>query len=304
MREKTAFRVVIVFLVILAISFIFFTLRVKAQDDLILNLEERLVTQNVPLDSIVVRSRFPFVIDMRLRMINEAGNILTEDTWYLDLTHREASISHRYGINLDGYYISYVSESGKVFEGTYIGLFPDSKARQPFISDPNKLDNVKTKELLLETLNFGKMTIDKFEVTTGAGSRDDVQTINIELSVPDIQTGAEGIPKLVASIRSHLWTINENYDSTQIAICRVLVVDAAGKELFNYTNDLELGHVRWTSGDQAIENMFSGPLPEVAPSSTQKPVMYPTPSPTSDEEIPESPPFRTHTPTPTNEPYP
>ena len=121
-RKKIILRAVIFTLLIVIVASAFFTLRVIAQDDLVSDLEQRFLALDIPLDSIVIRSRQPFVVEIKLRMMNEAGDRLTGDTWHLDLVKHEASISHRYGINLHGYYISYVSKNGKEFRSTYFGI--------------------------------------------------------------------------------------------------------------------------------------------------------------------------------------
>lgn len=180
-NRKNILRIYIIIVVLIIATFSFFVMRTQAQDDIITDLSANLEALNVPLDAILIRSRNPFIVEIRLNMINEAGDSLTEDVWFIDLTNHEASTYRKSGIYLDGYYIALVSDSGKVFEYSYTGIHPDSPARVPFISDIAKLDGKQSEELLMDELDFGGMSVDELDVSLGAGSRLDVQTLTIRI---------------------------------------------------------------------------------------------------------------------------
>jgi len=263
-------KIVILFFCFIVLMFTaIFVIRVRAQNDIISELNDRLVEQKVPVKSVVVQSRIPFQIEITIQP-SAAKGISSDETWITHLAYREASLSHRYGLYLDAFILVFLNEKGEIIGWEQTFLYPEDPSRQPFPSDATKLNNEKTEELMMESLNFYGMTLDELNASTGAGSRDDVQTLVIRLSVQDIDTANKAIPGFMGSILSQLERINAESEASKIAILRIWVVDGTGQVLLKYIYDLEVGRHIIKVADGITADLY--PQPPVIEVQTPTPI--------------------------------
>ena len=258
----------------------FLVVRASVQNDMVTDLNERLTQQGVPVQSITVQSRIPFQIEIVLETFSDATRITPEDSWHKHLAFREAALSYRFGFRLHSFTLVLVNAQGETVDWDQTYLHPESPSQQPFLSDPSKLDNDATEQLVLEQLDFYGTTVDELKVSTGAGVRNDVQTLEIRLSAPDLLAANKAIPGFMASLFSLLYDINDESEATQIAICRVWIVDDTDQILLRYLYDLEVGRHTWGIADGVTKDWFPHPEPEHTTfTPTAVPPAYPPPSP-------------------------
>jgi hypothetical protein len=253
-------------------------LKVKSKNDLISELRARLVQSGVPVRSITVDSRIPFQITIILQSTGAGDRRTEDDVWNEHLAIRESSLAHKFGLNLDGFTLVLINQQGETIDWSQIGpgsLNPQSLAYRQFSSGTKELDNQATEALLREQLDFRGMAVDELTVTTGVGSELDVQSVSIRLSTLNLQTANPAIPAIIGSLKNGLNKVNQESDYSQVAICRLWILDSSGNILLSYNYDLELGSEWWGMAPGITQDWF--PHPIETPAKTSTPHSYPTP---------------------------
>ena len=253
-------------------------MEVKAQEDLVTELNTRLTQLGVPVKDVSIDSRVPFQITIILQSSTTADHRTDEDALNEYLAYREAYLAHKFGLTLDSFAISLVNVNGDVigWEQRFLTL----RYTNPDFSAPKNLDNQATESLLREQLDFQGLQIDELTVTTGAGSEQDVQTVSIRLTASSLQAANAAIPGMIGTLISHLSKINRESDVSLIAVCRLWVTDNNGDILLSYLYDLELGLQQWGMAPGVTDDWFPHPVetyspPPVLPTLT--PPSYPLP---------------------------
>jgi len=265
-------------LILILIFSVLSVMAVKAQEDLVTELNTRLTQLGVPVIDMSIDSRVPFQITILLQSSTTADHRTDEDALNEYLAYREAYLSHKFGLDLDSFIISLVNVNGDVihWEQRFLTL----RYTNPDFSAPKNMDNQATETLLREQLDFQGLQIDELTVTTGAGSEQDVQTVSIRLTASSLQAANAAIPGLIGTLISNLSKINQESDIALIAVCRLWVIDKNGDILLSYLYDLELGMQRWGMAPGVTQDWFPHPVetyspPPVLPTLT--PPSYPSP---------------------------
>ncbi len=269
-------------LLVLALIILLFStvlvVEVRAQEDLVVELTTRLSQLGVPVKSITIDNRIPFQITITL--LSTGDKKTDDDMWNKHIVEREASLAHKFGLNLDSFTLILVSQQGETLDWSQIFLNPEyTFAYRQFSAGDKNLDNQKTEALLRQQLDFKGMTVDELQVTTGAGSEQDVQSLSIRLSTPNLQTANRAISAIIGSLKNRLNKVNQESDYSLIAICRLWILDSNGNVLLDYLNDLELGSETWGMAQGVTEGWFPHPLETRSPTPepTSTPPGYPPP---------------------------
>ncbi|MFZ2095111.1 MAG: hypothetical protein WAV05_00605 [Anaerolineales bacterium] len=272
---KKTWLIIPVIIVLLISAFV--VLEVRAQEELVNELTTRLDQLGVPVKSITIDDRIPFKITITILSIADNTD---NDMWNKHMAKREASLAHKFGLNLESFILIMVSPQGDILDWSQIFLNQQySYAYRQFSSGNKNLDNITTKSILNQQLNFKGMTVDELQVTTGAGSEQDVQTVLIRLSASNIQTANQAIPGLIGSLKAELNKVNQESDYSMIAICRLWILDTNGDVLLDYLYDLEMGSETWGLAPGITDSWFPHPLETIAPTfePTVTPPGYPPP---------------------------
>ncbi len=256
-------------------------LEVWAQEDLVTELNHRFIQLGVPVKDVVVANRLPFQITIILQSNTTGDQRTAEDASNEYLAEREATLAHKFGLNLDSFIITLVNKQGKEINWSEIFLDPRyiNKIRQ-FSSANKHLDNQATETLLKDQLDFQGLAVDELTVTTGVGSEQDVQSVSIRLSAPSLEATNRAIPDLIGSLMNRLKKINRESDSTLVAVCRLWILDSTGNILLSYLYDLELESQTWGMAPGVTNDWFPHPegMPTIAPIlPTATPASYPPP---------------------------
>ncbi len=254
---------------------------VRAQEDLVTELDRRLAQLEVPVKSIIVDSRLPFQITITLQSTTSEDHRTEEDAWNEYLAEREATLAHKFGLNLDNFILILINQQGETINWSQIYLDPQyTYAYRQFSSGNKNLDNQATETLLREQLDFEGLIVDELTVTSGAGTEQDVQSVSIRLSAPSLQAANRAIPDLVWSLMNQLKKINQESDYSLIAVYRLWITDNNGNVLLSYLNDLELGSQMWGTAPGVTKDWFPHPPESPTPTPirpTATPPSYPPP---------------------------
>jgi hypothetical protein len=257
-------------------------MEVRAQEDLISELGSRLTQLGISVKSITIDTRLPFEISITLQSSTSGDHRTEEDAWNEFLAEREAILAHKFGLNLYSFTLILVNQEGKTLDWSKTGLDPHvySRAYTQFNPGNKHLDNQATASLAEQQLDFKGMTVDKIKVTTGAGSDQSVQTLSIWLSTKDLQTANRAIPGIIMdTIIVELDKINQESETSLIAICRLWVADENGNNLLSYAYDVQLGRQTWGMAPGVTTDWFPHPAPTwfPSPTPTSTPPGYPPP---------------------------
>ncbi len=269
---------IIGFIIILLLIFSVF--RVKAQGDLVNELDARLIQLSVPIKSITLDSRIPFQITIVLQSNSLNEQRTNEDAANEYLTEREAMLAHKFGLSLESYVLILINSKGDTIDWAQQFINNQYTYFNPqFLSTSKKLNNQATKTFLIENLDFKGLILDELKVTTGVGSEKNVQTLSIRLLSQDIQTANNIIPDLIGSLIEGLNKVNQESDYSMVALFRLWIVDKTGIILLDYIYDFELGKQTWGMAPGVTTDWFPQPMPTWFPSPTPSttPPGYPPP---------------------------
>jgi len=103
--------------------------------------------------------------------------------------------------------------------------------------------------------------------------------VSIRLIASSLVATNRAIPDLFASFNQDLERINQESDYAMVAILRLWILDENGNELFDYTNDVQLGTQTWSLAPGVTTDGFPQPAPTWFPAVTAAvtPPVYPPP---------------------------
>jgi hypothetical protein len=111
--------------------------------------------------------------------------------------------------------------------------------------------------------------------------------VSIRLSTLNLQTANPAIPAIIGSLKNGLNKVNQESDYSQVAICRLWILDSSGNILLSYNYDLELGSEWWGMAPGITQDWF--PHPIETPAKTSTPHSYPVPQVTIIPTAPSTP---------------
>ncbi len=287
--KKSSAKFWIVFLILLVLIITTLSvMEVRAQTDLISQLETRLEQSGVQVKSITVDNRMPFQIAIVLQSATSGDHGTDQDVWNELMTEREAALAHKFGLHLDRLTLILVNQEGFTLTSMTRSMNPRDNplAYRPFSPNNKRMDDQATAQLIRQLLNFNGITVDQLSVTTGVGSEPDVQSVSIRLIASSLEAANRAIPDLFVSFNQDLERINQESAFSMVAIVRLWIVDENGNELFEYTYDVQLGTQTWGLAPgvttdwfpQPAPTWFPSPTPSITPIPTVTPPGYPPPN--------------------------
>ena len=137
----------------------------------------------------------------------------------------------------------------------------------------------RAEQIVADNLQLAGLKLDELAVTPEDSLGGNGQILLIQVSGKDLADVNGSLPKFLDSFFQLLDTINAQH-GTNIVLCHLRVLDAAGDALLDYVRDLEGGSTQWT----AAEGLYSDwvPKPALAPTAGMPPTPvknnYPPPS--------------------------
>lgn len=258
-RIVRTFIIVIGLTVAIGVSLVFVFSRANAQDDIVSDLVTRLKEQGVPVKSAEITSRIPFRVKFVLQSASESQVVAPNDPLFEHAVQREVTLAHRRNnTRFNTVKVVIVNKQGKTI---YRSDVPVRTIGEEAFS-PSELDDVATAELIRKEITLYGMSLEELEVSSNAHR---IQTVNVDLSVPDIQTANKAIPKVMPDLGMGLKELNVERGA-QIAICRVNLIDAEGHLLLKYIADLQLSQEKWWQAEALTREWFPHPHPAPEPS--------------------------------------
>ncbi len=259
---------------VLLAAMAFFAVETNAQNQSVEVLAQRLKQQGVPVRDVVVVSRVPFQIRITLQSASTDKTLTLDDTWFMQLSRREATLAFRIGLGVSSYELTVLNSKGDTIASEQKFLYPSDQSQQLIVPGQSKVDNTTTKKLITDRLKLAGMSLDKIEVISDTLSAGTGQILLIQLSVPDLTTANKSFLTFHDSLARTLATINSE-QGTYLVLCQVRIVDKNGQVLLNYVNNLESGGEQWSQAPGFNDDWF----PHPAPTSAPKPIPTPTPRP-------------------------
>jgi len=286
----------IVLLLVLVIA-----LKVNAQNQFSTDIEERLLQEGVPVKQVTIISRIPYEIEISLQSTSADNHLTVDDNWYMQLARREATFSYRISTRLDSYKLTVYNTDNEEIYSSHTYIYPQDLNQQIELKLPT-IDALATKEIVVNQLQLGKLTLDRLDINPDVALGGNGQLLIIYVSAMDLETANGSLPIFMGSLLKLLDTINNEY-GTYIVLCHLRVVDGNGEILLDYVKDVESGSAQWTLANGVYDNWFPSPsiysdsLPTPTPLINQ--IVYPAPGESS--EIFD---IASRTPTPTGVAYP
>ena len=245
---------IVVGLAVIGISLTFLFNRVRAQDDIAVDLTARLQQQGVPVKDVAVTGRVPFRVKITLQSTSDAEKVAPGDPIFEHAAHREVVLAQRRNdIKFDVVKIIIVNTQGTPIYWSDVPVSAGSEKMSP----PSEPNDAAISEVVREELVLHGISLEDLSVSSDAES---VQTLTIRLSVPDIQTANSALPQFMLDLPALLEKLNAE-KGTQIAICKIDLVDAAGQLLLRYVKDLQLSQENWWQADGVTQEWFPHPPP-------------------------------------------
>lgn len=245
---------IVVGLAVIGISLTFLFNRAHAQDNIAVDLTARLQQQGVPVKDVAVTGRVPFRVEITLQSTSDTEKVAPSDPIFEHAAHREVVLAQRRNdIKFNVVKIIIVNVQGTPIYWSDVAVSAGSEK----ISPPSDLNDAATSEVVREELALHGISLEELRVSSDAES---AQTLTIRLSVPDIQTANSALPQFMLDLPALLEKLNAE-KRTQIVICKVDLVDAAGQPLLRYVKDLQLSQENWWQADGVTQEWFPHPPP-------------------------------------------
>lgn len=251
LSSRLAFAVMIV-LVVTGSLLAFMVTRSLAQGEIVSNLTNRLTQQGVPIKAIVVRSQAPLSLEITLQSSSGTLAPARDDGFYLLDVRREVMRAESRGYRVDSYKVTLLNKQGTAIhseESVLTSLAVPRNLRPATVSDS------AAERLVVERLELHGMSLDDVSVQSDA---EGLQTLVLRLSVADLQTANNALPKFMPSLYPFLGGMNAETGS-QITVCWVILVNGNGETLLKYVLDLTLEAERWWMGDGVTQDWFPHP---------------------------------------------
>lgn len=158
-KRKTLYSMLIfVVAILLVFGSIVLISRVRAQDDLVVDIKSRLEKNNVHVEFVRILSREPYSLQIGLKSESQNDQLLIEDSSQIMLTRQELAALHRLGTSVDEYQIILVNAKGEVLWDHTDFLYEDDLFQFPTENEMASKSNEElgvhaSTELGLEDLN-------------------------------------------------------------------------------------------------------------------------------------------------------
>jgi len=263
--------------ILILISAFAVVIQVNAQEQSASDIYARLAQKGVPVLKVSTIQRLPYKIEIDLQSASQSDRLALEDNWFMQLAHREAALAYRIGLRLTSYRLNVYNTTGELIYAAETYLHPDDLSQN---SQPGKtvIDHQSAEQTVTANLQLAGLTLDELAVIQEDTLGSNGQILLIQVSGKDLPDVNGSLPKFLSSLFQLLDTVNPQH-GTNIVLCHLRVVDAAGNVLLDYVRDLEGGSTQWT----AVEGLYSDwfPKPALAPTGGTPPAPiengYPSP---------------------------
>ncbi len=226
--------------------------QVKAQQDVVGYLKERLIQQNVPVVDIKTLLEFPLQLEITLQSTSDGIKGVPEDPIYLLLVEREVILARQKGYFIDRYIRITLSAQGEqiAWADTHVKLFEN------LLIDvsPSKVSNDVTLEEVANAMRL--YTTPAYDLNIN--SENGLQFLVFRLSAQSIDEANSVLPDVMKSISSSIDSANDK--GSHIVIYRLELRDPNGNLLLNYIRDLQISSERWWMDENLTPTWFSVPV--------------------------------------------
>lgn len=240
-------------------------------------IETQLREMGVPVISVTSPESKPYKVEIHLQSESEDQDLTFDDIWNMLLANRAATLAYRYGPRISSYKLIVYNTSGEGISSSETFVNPEDLDQQLPPPKKSALDNETTKEILLDELNLGNLTVDQIEVVDEKPGISKGQVLFMQVSAPDVETMNSSLKSFLASSVYVLETMNKRH-STNLVLAQLKVV-LDDKPIIIFAKDIEIGSTRAKAeGEEMIEDWWpysSGPGESPQESPTSEP--YPTP---------------------------
>lgn len=252
--QIAAFSIIIILVAITGV-FIYVT-KYLAKNHEVDEMAKRLTQRGVPLKQLTVLNQNPLEIEIALQSSSENNSLSTEDRWDMLLANREATMAYRFGTRVKSYKLVVYNTKGEQISSGETYLYPDDLSQQMPKSKETKIDNSKTKEIIMSQLKLGTLKLDSFDVTSENIDGFNGQILNIQVSIKDREQAKQLLPQFIDSFFYLEETLNNKY-GTYLVLTHLRVIDNQGKLLYDYARDIESGHTIASYPPDHIDELLS-----------------------------------------------
>lgn len=239
----------------------------------------RLKQQGIPVIRVIPADQQSLThIEIDLQSESTDENITFDDNWFIVLARREATLAYRRSSRLDSFKIIVYNKNGAEIYGTQTFLYPQDIS-QNLKAVQSKMDNFKTRDILLNDIKLENLTLKKFEVGSDVSEGNGGQIITLFVSGKDLESVNQSLPAFLESWSAMLETANSKY-GTNIALCHLRIMDDKEAILVDEVRDVEIGFTQLKQV-KGVKRMHASPAGDEE-NSPQTNYSYPPPGQTED----------------------
>ncbi|OQY86754.1 MAG: hypothetical protein B6D41_13100 [Chloroflexi bacterium UTCFX4] len=234
--------------------------QVKAQQDIVGELQTRLLQQDVPLESIKISNYFPLQIEVVLESQSTGALVSPDDPLYVGVAQREIAAARMRGRKIERVQIAINNREGK--EITRADLSVDPALDNTTIV-PSKVSDDALEEAVRSQLLVGKLVLEDFTIVHTA---DGGQLIQLKLTARELADLNQVLPGLVTQLSRALLELKKE-QGAQIPGFSLEVFGANGESLLKYSAVYEASREKstWWMANGVSQDWFPHPLPTTAP---------------------------------------
>ena len=163
----------------------------------------------------------PYEIEINLQSKSENNHLALDDNWFMQLAHREATLTHRIGIQLTRYRLNVYNIKGELISSTETYLYHEdiSQKSQPGMSI---VDIQTTRKIVNDNLQLADLSLDELEVTPEDTLGSNGQVVFIQVSGKDLEDVNRSLPRFLDSLFQLLDTVNSQ-KGTNIVLCHLRI---------------------------------------------------------------------------------
>lgn len=226
-------------------------IQVRAQEDIVNYLEERLKQQNVPVVGIKITREFPLQLEITVQSTSDGSRGNPEDPINYHLVEREVVLARQNGYFVESLTRIFLSPQGKEIATATTHV----KSLEFMFLDntPSRIADSPTKILVTDKIYLYGMSATDISVASSEG----LQTLRLQLSAPSLNEVNKTLTQFMFSLRPLIADINAN--GAHIVICKLEIRDEKGNLLLNYMLDLQMDSENWWMADGLTMDWFPHP---------------------------------------------
>lgn len=245
----------------LGVIAIFLTVnQVKAQQDIVGELQTRLLQQNIPLDSIKISNYFPLQLEFVLESQSTDTLVSPDDPLFVGVVQREIAAARMRGNKIERVQIAINNRQGQEITRADLSVDPalDSKAIVP-----SQISDAALEAAVRSRLLVGKLVLTDFTIVhTEEGG----QLIQLKLTAPEIKDLNQVLPGLITQLSRELQQLKKE-QGAQIPGYSLEVFDKDSQPILKYSAVYEASREKstWWMANGVSQDWFPHPAPTTAP---------------------------------------